>query len=365
MIRSLLIGAVLIAMVSAPSAASAATAPAPASRGVAAREAFSDGWALWRSRFIAKDGRVVDTGNAGVSHSEGQGYGMLLAVLADDPFTFDRLWTWTRGALMVREDGLAAWRWDPAGTPHVADMNNASDGDLLIAWALAEAARSWSKPEHRESAARIATALFASAVRPVQGEPTLMPGAAGFGADDRPDGPVINPSYFVFPAYEALASVAPEFDWPALRRSGLAQTAKSRLGPLKLPPDWVSAQATPFRPAEGFRPDFGYNAIRIPLYLAWSRDLAPAQKKDALAPYGSLWNPDGDVGPFVTDVVTGAAAEAFQGRGYKAVMALARCIRTGQPLPAPLLTADDEQYYPATLHLLVLDLVSRRYPTCA
>ncbi|MEJ1938182.1 glycosyl hydrolase family 8, partial [Nostoc sp. NIES-2111] len=185
MIRILALGLLLM---SASPCAQAAQTPSPVPRAAIAREAFSNGWALWRSRFIAKDGRVVDTGNAGVSHSEGQGYGMLLAVLADDPFTFDRLWAWTRSALMIREDGLAAWRWDPASTPRVADMNNASDGDLLIAWALAEAARSWNKPEHRDSAARSAAALFASAVCSVNGERTLLPGAAGFTAEDRPDG---------------------------------------------------------------------------------------------------------------------------------------------------------------------------------
>ena len=34
-------------------------------------------WLAFRNRFIAPEGRVVDTGNGGVSHSEGQGYAML------------------------------------------------------------------------------------------------------------------------------------------------------------------------------------------------------------------------------------------------------------------------------------------------
>ncbi len=36
-------------------------------------------WSEFRTRFLTADGRVVDTGNQGVSHSEGQGYGLLLA----------------------------------------------------------------------------------------------------------------------------------------------------------------------------------------------------------------------------------------------------------------------------------------------
>ena len=38
-------------------------------------------WAAYRDRFVLADGRVVDDGNGGISHSEGQGYGLLLAVL--------------------------------------------------------------------------------------------------------------------------------------------------------------------------------------------------------------------------------------------------------------------------------------------
>src|SRR5690606_25275712 len=41
-------------------------------------------WTDFRTRFIADDGRVVDTGSGGVSHSEGQGWSMLFAEANDD-----------------------------------------------------------------------------------------------------------------------------------------------------------------------------------------------------------------------------------------------------------------------------------------
>jgi endoglucanase len=93
-------------------------------------------WRDYKSRFISEQGRVIDTANGGISHSEGQGYGMLLAVAADDRAGFDALWGWTRANLMVRDDELIAWRWEPDKRPAVADMNDAADGDLLVAWAL-------------------------------------------------------------------------------------------------------------------------------------------------------------------------------------------------------------------------------------
>ncbi|MEQ4600202.1 MAG: glycosyl hydrolase family 8, partial [Methylobacteriaceae bacterium] len=87
-------------------------------------------WRAYRSRFITEQGRIVDTANGLISHSEGQGYGMLLAVAAGDRPTFERIWGWTRANLMVRSDELLAWRWAPDHRPAVSDMNNATDGDI-------------------------------------------------------------------------------------------------------------------------------------------------------------------------------------------------------------------------------------------
>ena len=38
---------------------------------------------------------------------------------------------------MLRDDGLAVWKWDPFAKQPVADPNNASDGDILIAYSKA------------------------------------------------------------------------------------------------------------------------------------------------------------------------------------------------------------------------------------
>ena len=67
-----------------------------------------DLWQAYKSAFVSPGGRVVDNANGDISHSEGQGYAMLLAVAADDRSAFDEIWGWTRAQLMLREDGLAA-----------------------------------------------------------------------------------------------------------------------------------------------------------------------------------------------------------------------------------------------------------------
>ena len=72
-------------------------------------------WQSYKDRFVDKSGRVIDNGNKKISHSEGQGFSMLLALAADDPKTFERIWAFTREHMMVRKDNLVAWRWSPRG----------------------------------------------------------------------------------------------------------------------------------------------------------------------------------------------------------------------------------------------------------
>jgi endoglucanase len=67
-------------------------------------------WAAYKQRFISAEGRLIDDSAGNVSHSEGQGYAMLLAAFAGDRATFDKLWAWTSSNLEIRGDGLAAWR---------------------------------------------------------------------------------------------------------------------------------------------------------------------------------------------------------------------------------------------------------------
>ena len=98
-----------------------------------------------------------------------------------------------------------------------------------------------------------------------------MPGTSGFGAADRGDGPVVNLSYLVLEAFPELKRLAPDADWAKVESDGKALIKQARFSDRKLPPDWLSMRARP-RPAEGFPPEFGYNALRIPLYLVRAGD---------------------------------------------------------------------------------------------
>ncbi|WP_197279972.1 glycosyl hydrolase family 8 [Bosea sp. AAP35] len=317
-------------------------------------------WPGYRARFVQPDGRVIDNGNGGISHSEGQGYAMVLALAAQDREAFERIWEWTARELYIREDGLAAWRWDPKATPQVTDRNNASDGDLLIAWALGEAALRWDVPDYQSAMTRITAALFRHNVIPSRYGPILLPGAVGFDAKSQPDGPVVNLSYWVFPALDRLEQLAPGHDWAGLRRSGVQLLRESRFGPLRVPPEWLALGGDKPAPAAKFERRFSYNAVRIPLYVGWSGHVST----DLLRPYATMWNAAENLGPFVLDIDDGQAGATLDAPGYRLIFAFIQCVLSDRPVPPDLATGKNDLYYPSTLALLSTLAISERRPQC-
>jgi endoglucanase len=319
--------------------------------GVRPLEAAQSGWLeiAWRAymeRFLTPEGRVTDDANHGISHSEGQGYGMLLAMRADDRAAFERIWGWTKANLRVRADGLAAWRYDPKHSPPVADRNNATDGDLLMAWALAEAGTRWRETAYLKEAHRIAEAIMAVLIVPTRWGPALMPGAVGFGPGQRSDGPVVNLSYWIFPAIDHLKRLPGGAGWTKLEENGLQLIDQARFGPARLPANWISLAGGALSPAKGFPRVFGYDAVRIPLYLGWARP----SDKERLAVFARLF----DAPPAVIDLDTGKPTEPLQGQGFAAIAAFTRSLADGVQIPQSLWSVEPEFYYPETLHILSL-----------
>lgn len=317
----------------------------PASAQTAGAELDAASWQSFTGRFLGADGRVADTGNGGISHSEGQGYGLILATAARDRAAVERLWGWTKRNLMVRPDGLAAWKWESG--KGVTDPNNATDGDILIAWGLLRAAELWKDAELRGAALALMQAVRQKAVVKQGGMTVLLPGVAGF---RRGTAVVVNPSYLVMPALQAFAAAEPSGGWDAVVESGLVLLAKARFGQWQLPPDWaLLAEDGAVSLPEGFKKQFGYDAIRVPLYLAWAGYRDPWYFR----PYGAFAAPFG-AGPVPATVSLpgGTTAQVPASVGMLAVLRLAtRIAAGGNAIVVPPLGAN-EDYYSTVLFLL-------------
>ncbi len=118
----------------------------------------------YKARFMMPDGRIIDTANGNVSHTEGQGFAMLPAVANNDRPAFDKLWQWTDNTLRNKSNGLFYWRYNPVAPDPIADKNNASDGDTLIVRALLRAQKQWQDKRYAIASDAITAALLKSTV---------------------------------------------------------------------------------------------------------------------------------------------------------------------------------------------------------
>lgn len=317
-------------------------------------------WQAWKAVCLAEDGRVVDGFQNAASHSEGQGYGLLLAAMMDDRASFDAMLDWTTRNLAVRDDTLLAWRWQPDAVPPVADRNNAADGDLFHAWALSIAATRQQRPELTERAAAIVQDLLRLCVvehPDGSGALLFLPGADGFRSAQQV---VINPSYYMPLAMQQLATATQQPRLQQLAEDGVRLI--DGLAGTGLVPDWVCLTASGrVAPPARFSQNAGYEAIRVPLFALWSGHAAsPAVTGFAKAAAAA---PGADY-PVVFDATTGAVIERSAHAGYGAIAALAACAASPTPGSAMRPFVKDQPYYPATLHLMALIAQVSQFPEC-
>ena len=257
--------------------ATAVMMPAPAF--AAARQAACPAWSAWegfKARFVDRSGRVIDPSTPNRhSTSEGQSYALFYALVANDRESFDRVLQWTinnlaGGDLTAR---LPAWQWGRRedGSWQVIDENAASDSDLWIAYALAEAGRLWQVPRYQAIARLLAERILREETAQIQGfGRTLLPGPVGFQL--RPDVYRLNPSYVPIQLMRRFASLYPQPEWKQLLATSIDTIVRS--SPRGYAPDWVLFSAN-----SGFTFDpetngvGSYNAIRV--YL-WAGMLAPS-----------------------------------------------------------------------------------------
>jgi endoglucanase len=304
-------------------------------------------WQIFRSRFMSPDGRVIDTGNGGISHSEGQGWGMLFAQAANDKDSFDLILAWTSTYLARPSDALHVWRYDPSAKNPTADMNNATDGDIFIAWALARGAQSWGQPALSCAATAIAAAIRDKLCFSQSGKIFLLPGISGFVT---PAALNLNPSYYIWPAFDTLEQLAPSTVWADLRADGLETLTAGVFGKWSLPPDWlaVSRPGLDLQPAALWPPRFSYDAIRVPLWLSWANVMP-----DSLgAAFTQYWQSSAfPYRPAWVNLEDGSFAKYAAPSGMAAIANFTLAVLSGAQPSLPSV-ADAADYYSAALTML-------------
>ncbi|WP_244459145.1 glycosyl hydrolase family 8 [Roseomonas fluvialis] len=307
-------------------------------------------WRIFAERFVAPNGRVIDTGNAGVSHSEGQGWGLMLAAVAGDRPTFENIRGWTREVLQHRQDRLHAWRFRPDATPAIDDPNNATDGDLYIAWGLLLGAERWREVAWRQEAVAIGRDILRLTLRRAQGQALLLPGAAGF---ESAEGMVLNPSYIALPAFAALARAMPGAPWPTLAQDGTNLLRRARFGAWGLSPDWVLVPpgGAALRLPQRWPPRFSFDAVRVPLLLAWAGE----QNHPAVTAAAAFWSDSRwREPPAYVDLVTGEPANFQASPGVRAIASFVMARRSGNAFAVAIPSVNDSRdYYSASLTMLV------------
>jgi endo-1,4-beta-D-glucanase Y len=168
------------------------------------------GYDKWKSDLVVSDGargflRVRRPNSSGAvvnsSNSEGIGYGMLLAVYANDQNTFDNLWKYEQ--LFPDNHGLMNWYIAPDGNS-VLGSGAATDADEDMAFALVMADKRWggqgSLSTTYLAAAKTLIGLIWQYEVDASRNHVLTSG-------DQSDGSVINISYFAPAYYRAFGRV--------------------------------------------------------------------------------------------------------------------------------------------------------------
>ena len=226
-------------------------------------------WQTFRQTFVNDGGRVIDRSSPqSITTSEGQSYGLFFALVANDRASFDRILRWTEENLANNDltTRLPAWLWGkrPDESWGILDDNAASDSDLWIAYALAEAGRLWKEPRYEALAELLAARILREETADIPGlGKSLLPGPKGF----HPEKTVwqLNPSYVPLPLMQRMAALYPKTGWRQMVSPAYDLVVRS--APLGFAPEWIlfkegaGFQVEPKSKGEG-----SYNAIRVYLW---------------------------------------------------------------------------------------------------
>jgi endo-1,4-beta-D-glucanase Y len=231
----------------------------------------------WKTDLVTSDGahgylRVKRPNSSGAvvdsSNSEGVGYGMLLAVYANDQNTFDNLWRYSQQFL--DNHGLMNWYIAPDGNS-VLGTGAATDGDEDMAFALAMADKRWGGQGSLSTTYLAAAKTQIGLIWQYEVDPNH---AYVLTSGDQSDGSVVNISYFA-PAYylEFGRVTGKASDWAKVTSESytvIANTLNTQNGNATngLVPSWSTPAGVPMTPPNTSMPLYDQlDSCRTPFRL--------------------------------------------------------------------------------------------------
>ncbi|MBQ3678645.1 MAG: hypothetical protein II929_03920 [Succinivibrio sp.] len=303
--------------------------------------ANASAWDDYKKRYLAADGAIVDTGNSNISHTEGQSYGLLFSLYFDDRESFDKILAWTKQNLFNEEKGLYVWAYKRNESDPVADKNNATDGDLMIAWVLLEAGKKWKNKDYTKRGQKLLSVIQNTLIINFAKKQVILPGVNSFLENSFV---TINPSYYIYPALTGLYKHTYQKKWNEIAKDGKDIISAVRGRTVPITPDWLKMDLTGnVDVSDRWPARSSYDAIRVPLYLYWDNQNAPE-----LAPWREWFSKfTTTTTPAYVDVITGENANYTMTSGLLNV----RKLVMGETVEEPVFT-DKDDYYNASLSML-------------
>ena len=320
------------------------------------RTPFQKNWITYKAQFIDTN-RVLDTENYNISTSEGQGFALLFAVFSNDRKQFQDMWAWTQQN-MQREDHLFRQQYSPLEKGQcdkkcISAQSNASNGDIIIVWALLAAENKWDRQIFLVEGLRVLDAIKAKLIRQQFGYQLLLPSETGFELPD--DRVQINLSYWVFPALNLFTEVTGDPTWAEVYQSGTSLMTSARFGDWNLPSDWMILSEDKATLEGANSAEYGENANRLPLYLVLAQDY----QTQLIAPFIDFWAQE--TLPATVDLLTGQRSETVANGGMKAIKTVteAKMNNENADVTLPQITSETDLSSATFILLSQLPIVKR------
>ncbi len=224
---------------------------------------------------------ILDTGHGDV-RTEGQSYGMMIAVQLDKQDEFNRIWKWTKTYMYNTSGayrGYFAWHCRPDGSK--INDNPASDGEQWFVMALFFAAGRWGNGEgifnYEAEANAILYTMLHTADDPLAMATNMFDAETKqvvFVPSKNRDGRFTNPSYHLPHYYELWARWAAQDNafWPAAAAASRAFWRRTAHPETGLMPNYATFDGAPQYSADYgqfFYADSWRNGMNVAVDYAW------------------------------------------------------------------------------------------------